>query len=147
SCSCWYCVNSATLVNLERRQLDSVKSTIRKIPPNAITGFGRFSVNGNRCLPSPPARINACIRDRSGVDLVFMQTSVSDSIFGYGLARPLIQRQLPGQSQDQIRGQTAKSPNYDTKTRRGDLTNVQFRIPNCYPRAPPQNYEGFSDTN
>src|SRR5438105_12885578 len=47
-----------TLFRSECRQLDSVKSTMRKIPPNGIAGFGRLAVNGKRRSPWPPARID-----------------------------------------------------------------------------------------
>ena len=80
-----------------------------KICRNVNTGFGRLSVNGNRCLPSPPGRINACIRDRSGADLVFMKTSVSDFLRTRASSTPVFNGD-PLAISGAKRGQTPRFP-------------------------------------
>jgi len=75
-------------------QFDSVKSMIRAPPPNHIAGFGRNAVKGRRRSPWPPASMNACVRGKLLVEVVFIGLSASalDSfvVFGYvgGLSIP-----------------------------------------------------------
>ena len=46
----------------ELMQFDSVKSMIRKLPPNGTAGFARHSVNGPSRAPLPPAITSARVR-------------------------------------------------------------------------------------
>ena len=56
-----YWVSTRTRRNPESRQLLSVKSMIRYLPPNGTAGFARWAVSGYRREPTPPARMSVIV--------------------------------------------------------------------------------------
>src|SRR5436190_10909715 len=51
-----YCVKTKTRRSPECKQLVSVKSTMRYLPPKGTAGLARSAVNGCNREPAPPAR-------------------------------------------------------------------------------------------
>ncbi len=52
-----YCVSTAVYCIFDSIALHNEKSIIRYFPPNGTDGLARWSVNGLKRLPTPPAKI------------------------------------------------------------------------------------------